>query len=188
MVEDIIIRPAELEDIPGILEIQRGFLLKNKTIKSAERDGFLVYPLKEEEIEGIVLSESSFLFVAEDKGVVVGYALAYDLNNWRKFKSKWDKRVLVVTQIKNHLQKDKVLYFRHIVRKLNYSGVGEKLEEQVYSVAKSKGFQFVIAEILERPILNKKSKEAHEKRGYVKIGQADYMDGNFWGLYEKELN
>ena len=188
MSEDIIIRSAELEDIPGILDVQSSFLLKNKTVKAAERDGFLVYPIKEEELEGLILSKNSFLLVAEDKGVVVGYILVYDLNNWRKLRPKWDKRVLVTTQIRNHLQKDKVLYFRHIVKKLNYSRVGEKLEEQIYSVAKSKGFQFIIAEVLERPIQNKKSKEEYGSRGYIKIGQADYLDGNFWGLYEKELN
>jgi hypothetical protein len=38
------------------------------------------------------------------------------------------------------------------------------------------------------PILNKKSKEVYKKQGFIKIGQTDCFDGNFWGLYEKELN
>ncbi len=184
---DIIIRSVELEDIPGILEVQKDLLLKNKTIVSAKKEGFLVYPIKEEELEEIILSESVFLIVAEDKRDIVGYILAYDLEDWRKIKPKWDKRILVIPKVKDHLNKDKIIYFRHVARKFSYAGVGFKLEENIYLLAKNKGFKWAIGEILERPLINEESKKAHEERGYIKIGQADYLDGNFWGLYEKEL-
>lgn len=187
MVDEIIIRSAELKDIPGILDVQKDLLLKNKTLKSAEKEGFLVYPLKEEELKDVINSKKYFLVVVEDGEKVVGYALAYDLNDWRRKKLRWDKHAIVLPKVRTHLLTDKILYLRHVARKSEYSGVGEKLEEKIYSLAKDSGFKYVVAEILEMPILNKKSKEAHEKRGFTKIGQTDCFDGNFWGLYEKEL-
>jgi hypothetical protein len=79
MVKDIVIRPAELEDIPSILDIQSSCLLKNKPIKLAEKEGFLVYPIKDFEVEEIVFSKNPFFIVAEDNGNIVGYALAYEI-------------------------------------------------------------------------------------------------------------
>jgi L-amino acid N-acyltransferase YncA len=187
MVEQIIIRPAEQKDIAEILKIQENLLLKNKTIKSALKEGFLVYALKEDELKEIINSGKDFLIVATENGLVIGYALAHDLNEWRKNKSKWDKRIIVSPKTRDHIYSDKIIYFRHIARKPDYVGVGKMLEEQIYSLAKNKGFKYVIAEILEQPISNDKSREIHEERGYLKIGQANYLDGNFWGLYERIL-
>jgi len=187
MVADTIVCCAEIKDIPDILEMQNSFLLKNKTIRAAEKDGFVVYPIYENELRELISSNYCFLVVARSNERVVGYALAYDLNTWKKIKKKWDKHSFLPIFVKEHLSADRVLYFRQIVRDNNFKGVGNRLEEEVYSVARSKGFKFVVAEILESPLLNKKSKEVHEEEGYVKIGCADYFDGNFWGLYEKKL-
>lgn len=187
MSEDVIIRSAEQKDILEILEVQKDSLLKNKTIRSAEKDGFIIYSISEDELRGLISSNCCFLIVAVHQDKVVGYALAYDLNVWRKIKTKWDKRSLVTNSVKNHLIMDKVLYFRHIVRDNSFKGVGARLEEEIYSIAKKKGFEYVIAEILESPLKNKKSIEIHEKRGYAKIGYLDYLDGYFWRLYEKKL-
>lgn len=187
MVEDVIIRPGDLEDISGIMKVQDDLLLKNQTIKSAEKNGFLVYPIKEEELEDVINSSEHFLFVAIDGKEVVGYALAYPLDEWRNIKLKWNKRIIVSPKTRDHLDKDRVIYFRHIARKTNYPGIGALLEKEVYSSAKEKGYGFVVTEILEHPISNEISKKVHEEKGYLKIGQANYLDGNFWGLYELEL-
>ena len=187
MVENVLIRSAKLEDVDGILAIQENCLLKNKTIKSAEKDGFLVYPVRQDELNEIINSGEDFLFVAVGKEGIVGYALAHDLNNWRKIKSKWDKRIIVSPKTRDHLAQDRIIYFRHVARKLSFSSVGAELEDQVYLAVKNNGFKYVVGEILEHPISNEKSKEEHEKRGYKKIGQTNYLDGNFWGLYELEL-
>ena len=188
MVEEVIIRPAKIEDIPGILEIQNDFLLKNKSIKAAEKEGFLVYSIKEDELKNMISSGNLFLFVAVSNGKVIGYASACSLEDWRKSKVKWDKRIIVSPKIRDHLYTDRIIYLRHIARNLNYPGVGAQLEEKIYAIAKEKGFKFVVGEILELPLSNEKSRKIHEERGYVKIGQANYLDGNFWGIYEKELD
>ncbi len=187
MVEDIVIRPADVEDISGIMKVQNDLLLKNQTIKSAEKNGFLVYPIKEEEFEDVINSSEHFLFVTIVKKEIVGYALAYPLEEWRNIKFKWNKRIIVSPKTRDHLDNDKVIYFRHLARKSDYSAVRARLEEEVYSFAKSKGYLFVIAEILEHPLSDENSKKLHEENGYVKIGQTNYLDGNFLGLYEKEL-
>jgi len=187
MGEEVIIRSAEQKDISGILEVQKGQLLKNKSLRSAEKEGFLVYPLSEDELKNLISSEDVFSIVAEFGGKIVGYALAYDLKKWREVKPKFDKRILVTSSVKNHLIDDRVIYFRHVARFDNFSGVGKSLEEEIYSLARKRGLGFVIAEILESPLKNRKSLEVHKKRGFVKIGHVDYLDGNFWGLYEKKL-
>lgn len=187
MVKDIVIRQAEYSDIPGILKVQNDFLLKNQTIKSAEKNGFLVYPVKEEELEDVINSSEHFLFVAIDDGEVAGYILAYPLEEWRNIKMKWNKRIIVSPKTRDHLDNDKIIYLRHIARNINYPGIGARLEAEVYTSAKEKAYRFIVAEILELPISNETSKKVHEERGYIKIGQANYLDGNFWGLYEREL-
>jgi len=185
--ENVAIRPAKEEDIKGILKVQEELLIKNKTQNEVGKNGFLVYSLKEEELKNMISLKQNFLLVAESVREIVGYALAYDLNVWRKNKPQWDEEITADTSIKNHLSKNKIIYFRHIARKSQNPGVGIKLEEKIYEMAKHKGYQFVIGEILERPILNEKSKTVHEQRGYKRIGQVDYPDGKVWGLYEKKL-
>lgn len=185
--EEIIIRPAKTSDIKDILEIQKDLLLRDKKRNSMGKKGFLVYPVNEEELKGIIKKGQNFFLVAEGKEGIIGYALTYDLEDWRKNTPRWDKKVRADDTIKNHLLNDKIIYFRHIARKPNYSGIGKRLEEQIYTLAKTQGYKDIIGEILEKPVLNVKSKEIHEQRGYRKIGKVEYSDGNIWGLYEKRL-
>ena len=185
--EEVVIRPAKIEDIPGILSVQKKLLLGNKKGNDIRKKGFLVYSVREEELKKIISQRQNFLLVAEGKEGIVGYALAYDLEDWRKNKPGWDKEVKTDSDAKNHLLKDRILYFRHIARTKQYLGIGKRLEEQIYALAESQGYQDVVGEILENPVLNEKSKEIHEQRGYRRIGQVAYSDGTLWGLYEKQL-
>jgi hypothetical protein len=184
---EVIIRPAKYEDIKGILAVQKELLLGDRRGTDVQKRGFLVYSLNEIQLKNVISNNQNFLLVAEGKEGIVGYALASDLDEWRKNKPHWDEEVTAGTEIKKHLFKDRVLYFRHIARRDDFSGVGGKLEEEVYALAKNQGYQSVVGEVLERPVPNERSKQVHEKRGFRKIGEVDYRDGNVWGLYEKEL-
>src|SRR3989344_4724025 len=84
--EDIVIRPAKARDIKGILAVQKALLLKNKSQTNVGKEGFLVYPVEEEELRRMINREQNFLFVAEGARGIVGYALACDLEEWRKNK------------------------------------------------------------------------------------------------------
>lgn len=185
---ELIICKARQEDINGILTIQKEFLLGNKKSTKIQKKGFLVYPISKEELKKSINNPKNIILVAKGKEGIVGYALTYDLNKWKKNKSKWATGVTTSIEIKMHLSKDRILYFRHIARKEEYPGLGHKLEEKIYTLAKNQGYQSVIGEILEKPISNEKSKQIHEKRNFRKIGEVDYRDGNLWGLYEKILN
>ena len=54
--EDIVIRPAKARDIKGILAVQKALLLKNKSQTNVGKEGFLVYPVEEEELRRMILS------------------------------------------------------------------------------------------------------------------------------------
>jgi len=181
----IIIRKAVVEDITGVLDLQNQFLLRNAKEKGIEKRGFLVYPVTSKELEKIISNNLNILVVAIYEEKIVGYGLAYDWKEWKKIKKEMS--IKASDSVKKHLSKDKILYFRHIARKIEFPGVGELIENKVYDIGKKKGYNAVVGEILEKPILNEKSKEVHEKRGFKKIGQVDYKDKNLWGLYEKEL-
>lgn len=185
--QEVTIRHASEQDIPGILAVQKNFLLRRNEDKSVERRGFLVYPLKAEELRGIIKKDSIGLFVAVSSGKVVGYALSYDLEEWKKHKPHWYSEINVEPDVKAHLAHEKVLYFRHIARNEDFPTAGSKLEEQTYRFARERGFEAVVAEISERPYSNEISKRVHEGRGFKRIGKIEYEDGYTWGLYEKDL-
>jgi L-amino acid N-acyltransferase YncA len=182
--EQAIIRNAKKEDIKEILKIQNELLLSNRE-RDLKKDGFLVYPITSKEITNLIESNLNIIIVAVYENKVIGYGLTYDFNEWIKLKK--EIRIETGSLIKHHLLNDRVLYFRHIARKDKFYGLGKQIEEEVYKKAKNKNYKFVVGEILEKPILNEKSKEVHIKRGFVKIGQITYGDGKIWGLYEKKL-
>jgi len=187
---DLEIRPARKEDIQGILAVQKDLLLESKANlekRLLEKEGFLVYPVGEKELKQLIDNPSNILLVARSQGNIVGYALAYDLSSWRQSKKDWDLEFHAESTTKKHLSENKVLYFRHIARKKGFSGIGEKLEENVYAIARSQGYKTVVGEILEQPIQNTASITIHKTRDYGRIGQITHKDGMIWGVYEKNL-
>lgn len=180
----VIIRSALKGDINGILEVQNELLLSDKR-ENAEKKGFLIYPVKSEELEDVIISGLNIIIVAVCENKIVGYGLTYDLKEWMKVKK--EMHIEADGLVKKHLLKDKILYFRHIVRKENFHGVGERIEAEVYQQARREGYRFVVGEILEKPISNERSRDVHIRRGFGKIGQVSYGDEKLWGLYEKKL-
>jgi L-amino acid N-acyltransferase YncA len=183
---NIEIRPAEEGDISGILSIQNSFLLSNND-ETLENRGFLVYPITQGGLKEVILNKNDLLLVALNEKEIIGYALLYGLDEWKKFKPSWNRQILIDNQIKEVLSKNKTLYFRHIARKEGYPSLGKQLEEKAYVLARNTGYKFVIGEILEKPYSNKISKKVHEARGYKRIGEVKYPDGKLWGIYKKDL-
>jgi hypothetical protein len=182
---NIEIRPAKEEDIPSILFIQDSFLLSNDD--DLEKRGFLVYPITEFELKEIINNKNNLLLVALNEKEIIGYALLYDLDEWKRVKPSWNRQILIDDKIKDTLFKNRTLYFRHIARKEGYPSVGKQLEEKAYGLARNIGYKFVIGEILEKPYSNELSKKVHEARGYKRIGEVKYPDGKLWVIYKKEL-
>lgn len=202
------IKEAGLEDVYGIMSVlkenllpkelldqeKRVFYLKNagKKIEDFSTKGFLINSLSEEELKDILLDkENHITLIAKENDDIVGYAITYDLENWRKCKPNWEKTVELIDKEKDHvLTKEKVLYFRHIATKhlSKNKGVGAMLEYKVFFEAKQKGYKKIIGEALEYPIENKASLDFHKKIGFKKIGTIKESKNDLiWGLYKKDL-
>lgn len=202
------IKEAEIEDIVGIISILKENLLPNELLNKETRDiylrntgkkiedfsakGFLVHSFSEEDIKNILLDkENHITLIAKENDDIVGYAITYNLENWRKCKPDWEKTIEIIDKEENPmLKKEKVLYFRHIATKhfSKNKGVGAMLEYKVFFEAKQKGYEEIIGEALEYPIENKASLDFHKKIGFKKIGTIkEFGNELVWGLYKKDL-
>ena len=81
------VRIANINDVVGVLAVQDGLLFSKEREVS---QGFLWYPLKEEELKEIIAHpENHVLIVSEIGGKINGYFLAYNLEEWENHKSGW---------------------------------------------------------------------------------------------------
>jgi hypothetical protein len=183
------IRHAEEKDIPEILSIQNELLIDNKQNKeNPGKEGFLVYPLDKSHLKSIILNKSNIMLIALKDKQTVGYALAYDLKDWKKLKSNWEAQIKINQSTRKEINSKRVIYFRHIARRKEFKGIGWELEKKMFDILKQRNYQLILAEILESPYTNTISKEIHKQRGFEKIGEVDYKDGKLWGLYKKDIN
>src|SRR3989338_209005 len=96
------IKEAGLEDVLGIISVlkenllpmelldkeKRDFYLKSvgKKIEDFSEKGFLVNSFSEEDLENVISDkEKHIILVAKENEEVVGYAMTYDLKNWREY-------------------------------------------------------------------------------------------------------
>ncbi len=75
------IEVAKEEDIDGILFVQNSVLLKNTEFNQAGEKGFLVYSTTADELKDIISYPENIVLCAKDDERVIGYILAYDLDN-----------------------------------------------------------------------------------------------------------
>jgi len=86
---------ASLDDIPGILEVQKMNLISLEKNSPEELEklcafGFLIHALKEDELAGLVNDKvDNIIFVARNGLDICGYALAYNLEKWKKLNPEW---------------------------------------------------------------------------------------------------
>lgn len=149
----------------------------NKTEDDKDKGGFLVYKPNEEELRETINNDSNIVLVAKDGKQVVGYALAYNLSEWKKDNPEWDAN-LDISNI------DECLYFRHIARLPGYKKVGLKLEENTEELAREMGYSSVFADISEA---NQFSRKVHINRGYKNARETTKDDGSAWGTFVKPL-
>jgi len=193
---------ASSNDIQGILSVQKENLLSvkapnllseqgsetNEDTKEIEREGFLIHAVTQEELEKLITDKQNIiLLVTKENDEVDGYALAYDLNIWKRFKPQWEKNIRVPQDMFELLSEEKILYLRHIARKKSAKGRGSRLMEMLINEARSRGYKYIICEILEKPITNKASIEFHQRFGFNEIGQVEENENFIWGLFIKKL-
>jgi len=187
MPEEIKIALAKLEDIEGILAIHDEVFLPNRKKDELEEKGFLLSPINAEELKTAIQDTDNFIvLVAKKENKIIGHVLAYDLNMWRKLKPKWDEKIEPRDNY-DQILKLKVIHLRHIARKDTAKGAGHQLLEYLLQTAKAKGYDMVIAEILEKPHDNKISKKLFQNRMKFKKVGTIYKDKTVDGLYARAI-
>lgn len=181
------IRIATTSDIDGIISIQNKNLLPSINITDSSKlefsnKGFLVYPVTNKELEKIVDEpKKHILIVASNGNEIEGYILAYDFDTWKTEKPSW--RAIINNG--ESLDDKKILYFRHITVKPG-SGIAIGLENNLFSESKKMGYQYIIGEILRKPIHNNRSMEFHKRIGFNVIGEIQEKNMT-WDLVLKDL-
>ena len=126
--------------------------------------------------------------IARKDDSIVGYAMTYDLENWRKSNPDWEKRVELINKEKSWLLEKGKVCILDMLPSRNF--LKTKVLEQDLNIksfeAKQKGYKEIIGEALEYPIENKASLDFHKKIGFEKIGTIKESDNKLiWGLYKK---
>lgn len=180
-------------DIDGVLSLLQESLLPDK-ISDSEREklmmkGFIVYPVDKNNLSEVIADEENHISLVArgNNNNMLGYVLAYDLNIWRRHKAGWDARIDAPDEIKSLLTDNKVLYLRHIVAKKEHEGIGVKLEYKLFKEAKRKKFEYIIGEILKKPVPNNISLRFHEGLEFRQVGTMQYDDNTLWTLVLKDL-
>ncbi|MFB6246524.1 MAG: N-acetyltransferase family protein [Candidatus Pacearchaeota archaeon] len=170
---------AKKEDIPGIMNVFNELSVSNnKSGKDSYKRGFLVYPPDKDDLGNVVKNNSDVVLVAKDGNKVVGYALAYDMRDWKEKNPNWGSQLNIENE-------DQSLYFKHIGRLQGYKKLGLQMEQKAEQIAKEKEYKKIFADISKE---NQLSQEVHEKRGYEKIAEEKKNDGTEWGIYQKNLD
>lgn len=166
-----IIRFAEINDIPEIMNVLEENLLSNKSHLSKdalEDGGFIVHRFDHNELEKYINNYTeNILLVAIEKNKVVGYTLNCDL---QALQPKWLETIVTTPEIKKILNTEKVLYCKHIAKKSGKLNVGEKLFRVLFKEAKNRNYQYIVGQIVVKPIHNKLSESFHQKLGGINVG------------------
>lgn len=185
--EEFDVKQITESDIKGVLEVQKDLLISNKNREDAEK-GFLVREYSQEEFKKFLSDPNTYFLVAKSKeNEVIGYILTSEFD-----KEKWGA--------KDNLQiyepeifKKRIIYGISIgvKEKEKGKGIGTKLNNQLFKLAKEKGFEVFLGDICEGighpEIKNDFSIRFHTNNFHMrKVGE--YNEGEvLWGIYARDL-
>jgi ribosomal protein S18 acetylase RimI-like enzyme len=183
------IREAREEDIEDIYQLARTVELTNQSPQVLANTGFLMtsysqHPEERDFFENCILSQSLF-FLHESDGQLLGFVLGYPYWNdtLRDYKVWYTKKLrkVGITDINQLLSKQNFAYLDKIAVHPTYRGKGvfRGLNEHFFKRSKDLGKRYVFLEIIDNvwsekkslKIRNKKSTEAYESLGAVKVGR-----------------
>ncbi len=187
-----LIRPevAKLSDIEGVIDVQNTvFVEKDQLTKdpSLSERGFLIYKTSRDELKRVIDDPEHHTFlVVKDGEKVIGYLLGYHLNTWIAEKSSWKEGVVLNEKVPSDFLKEKIVYIRQVAVLPGKEGYGVRLVIKFLIEARDLGYDFAIGDILQFPIVNNKSLDFFQKKGFEKIGEVN--DGSLvWGLFSKKI-
>jgi hypothetical protein len=179
---------AKEDDIDGVLDVQESVLLANKDQEdNPGKSGFLATKIDRATVEEAIRDggKEIFLIIGKDSsGNIAGYFLAYNLTKWIQLHPNWVQETGVDPKI---VADNKIMYGKHVASNKTIPGVGRKLDNYLFDLAKEQGYNLYIGEICEGPIKNEKSINLHTGEfGMRKI--SEYNNGNnTFGIYLKDL-
>lgn len=181
------IRPANLNDVPGIMAVLEQNLMTNKINvdeKILQEKGFLLKAFTADELRTAIIDDNNHIvLVAAQADTVFGYALSYDLYH---VQPDWLSAINVPDKIKKILTTAQVIYHRHIAKDANTKAVGHGLLNTLTVEAQNRGYKYILCFIAHTPIKNHASIRLHEKLGFTEVGTKIVKDG-MHGVYLKEL-
>jgi len=180
------VKPAELNDIPGILAVLHKNLVANKKsaeLENMEDKGFLINGFTEEELQTYLNDKQNYIVLAahDDNNTILGYTIGYDSQKLPA--DLYDQFNLIFPDI---LQTNKILYLRHIAKLPLTKHVGSTLLKTLLEQARKKNYQYMVCQIAEHPHQNTVSKKFHEKFEFKRIGSGE-VKGHTFGIYIRKL-
>lgn len=183
-----LIKKAEAKDIPGIIFILEQNLIshqKVQNIKNLEQTGFLINGFSSDDAKSAIKDEDNFIFlVSTENDDVIGYAIGCNIKILKPIFQ--EELSSISSEIRDMIASKKILYLRHIAKKINKNNVGKGLLQHLSEYSKHVSYKYIICVIAEKPIQNKASKKFHEKNGFICIGFHHGKDKTS-GVYLKKI-
>ncbi|MFZ2151014.1 MAG: GNAT family N-acetyltransferase [Candidatus Absconditicoccaceae bacterium] len=167
--------PAKKSDIQGVMNCMQANLFDNLDNKD---NGRLYYPVSEKEFGELIQDPNIIFFCAKQGNYIKGYALGYNLKKWILKKQTRMDDIQVSQEIRKIIENKKTFYRRHVAIHPDHqgNGISKGLELSTFQEAKKQGYEYIVAEIMKKPIENIQSLQVHKKIGLKNIGEISYED------------
>jgi L-amino acid N-acyltransferase YncA len=182
------VRRAKITDIPGILAVLDYHLLAKKdSLNTTElaQTGFLVQSFSADEARAAIADKASFqFFVATDQDEIIGYITGCDVKKLKPYYR--DKLAAISPELRHIVLTEKAFFLRHIAKLPGKNPVGAQLMGAMETEACVGGFAYILCQIVEQPVQNKKSIIFHQKQGFSCAGYDQFGD-EYAGIYLKHI-
>jgi predicted GNAT superfamily acetyltransferase len=152
-------------------------------LENVGQKGFLINGFTAEELQSFLNDKENYIVLAayDDHSHIVGYTIGY---HCQKLAVELHHQFNAI--FPDILQKNKVLYLRHIAKLPDTQKIGEPLLLALLERATQIGYQYVACQIAEDPHQNIVSKRFHEKFEFKRMGSGQFK-AHTYGIYLRKL-
>jgi hypothetical protein len=178
------VRIARFEDIESIIKIQDSYC---SDLKSQLRSGFIIHPIKKDELErGISGEKDIYIWVYDSRSKIKGYLIAYTKEGWLSRESFLMRAKVYGEESEKVLEGD-FIYGRHIAKEQGVSRIVPiKLEEELFRQGIRNNSPCAIAEVALNPLNYYSVRFNVQDIGWEIIGTTHHHRV-LWGLIYKSL-
>jgi ubiquinone/menaquinone biosynthesis C-methylase UbiE len=187
---------ANEDDIQEIINIEEDTklekLLQTENKESIEKSGFLIHPLKEEDLRELIKNKKDAkVIVYRKNGKAIGYVIGCRREFWKKLKPEWLGKLKPLDNFDEKYLSDNCVHIMLAISKDAVRGVGAKLSLEIIRQYSKMNPQILIGKILKEPYQNIASKEMHTRMGFQEVAELEeFSNGQryLWSLFMKELD